>query len=65
MEMEFVKGKKYWCEWAHRYGYYIGKVNRRNWETGEIEAVYRFRDICDVIIECEEKYMKKWVKVAE
>ena len=62
MKMKLKKGKKYWCGWASRYAVYIGAINRRNWETGETEVVHRFRDICDAIIECEDKHIDKWVK---
>ena len=60
--MELIKDKRYWCVWAHRYGWYVGAVSKRNWKTGEREIVHQFRDVCDCLIECEEQHIEKWVK---
>ncbi len=57
---ELVAGKKYWCGWASRYGWFV-KIETRTW-AGKTETKAVFQDICDVRIKCNVESVEKWVR---
>lgn len=62
--MKLIKGQKYWCGWASRYAYYVKPYNRYNTIKGEREFIHKFSDVCGQTIECDDRYIAKWVKEA-
>jgi hypothetical protein len=59
---ELVVGKKYWCEWASRYAWFV-KIENHTWcEKTDTYAV--FKDVCDCIIECKIENVERFVTEA-
>jgi len=56
---DLIVGKKYWCFWAHSYGWFVKLATRRYCEKTETVAV--FSDVSDVLIECSVKSVERCV----
>lgn len=57
---DLIVGKKYWCVWAHSYGWFVKLATRRY--CGKTETVAVFSDVSDVLIECSVKSIEHCVR---